>query len=214
MPNSALTRWLKQGLARGECPLCRVAHKADREYLWNFFEENVHTDAGVTALRAGRGFCLAHGEALCRLEIDGFGSTLGITEIYEVAFAGIVAELDALDGAASAQPAAPCPACVNRERELHANARHLVALLGEDPRSRARYRTTDGLCLPHFALVWPLAAGDTRDVLLTVQRASAHEVLDDLRHDRDGWRRALHLTGGWPAPDDLIGRPEARVAAG
>jgi hypothetical protein len=42
--NSALTRWLKQGLTRGMCPLCRVAHKADREYLWHFFEEYSTTE--------------------------------------------------------------------------------------------------------------------------------------------------------------------------
>jgi hypothetical protein len=32
MPSSALTRFLKQRLARGMCPLCRVTHKLDREF--------------------------------------------------------------------------------------------------------------------------------------------------------------------------------------
>ena len=30
-PRGAVTAWLRQGLRAGMCPLCRVAHKADRE---------------------------------------------------------------------------------------------------------------------------------------------------------------------------------------
>src|SRR2546421_183227 len=30
-PPAALTRWLRQGFSAGICPLCRVAHKADRD---------------------------------------------------------------------------------------------------------------------------------------------------------------------------------------
>jgi hypothetical protein len=177
--NSALTRWLKQGLARGICPLCRVAHKADREYLWHFFEDYAGTDGGTHALRAARGFCAEHGRALRTLEVDGLGSTLGISEIFEDAFEGIVAELERLELGDSAEPTAPCPACANRERELADNARHLVALLREDPRSRERFRGSLGLCLPHFPLVWSMEGADRR-LLIDVQCSVARDVLADL----------------------------------
>jgi hypothetical protein len=229
VPNSALTRWLKQGLARGMCPLCRVSHKADREFLWHFFEEYSGTEDGTAALRAARGFCREHGEALRALEVDGLGSTLGVSEILEEAFAGIVAELDALvPGTPSMAAAAPCPACANRERELAANARFLGELLEDDARSRERFRDSRGLCLPHFALAWE-SAGAARALLLEVQRDSARATLRDLREhirkqgaeardepsgrEADSWQRALWLTGGWPAPPDLIGRPEGASLA-
>jgi hypothetical protein len=225
--NSALTRWLKQGLARGMCPLCRVAHKADREYLWHFFEDYAGTDAGVEALRASRGFCGEHGRALRALEVEGLGSTLGICEIFEEAFAGIVAELERLDVDGSAEPAAPCPACANRERELTENARHLVELLRTDQRSRERYHGSLGICLPHFPLVWGVAGAERR-LLLEVQCSVARDVLVDLKEhirkqgaeardepagpEADSWERALLLTGGWPPPKDPIGRPETATA--
>lgn len=227
MPSSALTRWLKQGLVRGMCPLCRVAHKANREYVWHFFEEYAATDSGAGALRAARGFCLEHAEALRRLEVEGLGSTLGISEIYEDAFEGIVDELDALDARRSdVAAAAPCPACANRSEELHRNARYLVELLADDPRSRERYEGSTGLCLPHFALVWTMgdAGRSERSFLLEVQRASARQMLADLREhirkqgaeakgeppgpEQDSWERALHLTAGWPPPAEVVGRPE------
>jgi hypothetical protein len=34
-----VTSWLRQGLKMNMCPLCRVAHEADREYMWHFFDE-------------------------------------------------------------------------------------------------------------------------------------------------------------------------------
>lgn len=42
MLHSALTRWLKQGLELGMCPLCRVSHKLDRQFMWQFFDERSH----------------------------------------------------------------------------------------------------------------------------------------------------------------------------
>ena len=61
---------------------------------------------------------------------------------------------------AALEPEAPCPACANREREVADNARHLAALLREDPRSRERYRGSLGLCLPHFPLAWSAQGAD------------------------------------------------------
>src|SRR5579859_5701343 len=46
-PPSAVTSWLRQGLSGGICPLCRVAHKADREYIWQFYDERSNDGAVI-----------------------------------------------------------------------------------------------------------------------------------------------------------------------
>jgi hypothetical protein len=79
MPHSALTRWLKQGLARGMCPLCRAAHKLDREYMWHFFDERSSNEDALDEVAASRGICAAHAEQLRRIEVDGLGSTIAIS---------------------------------------------------------------------------------------------------------------------------------------
>jgi Family of unknown function (DUF6062) len=82
MTSTALTRWLKQGLAQGICPLCRASHKLDREYIWYFLEKwSMHQDH-VDAFAHARGFCPDHTEQLRRAEVDGLGSTLGISDLY------------------------------------------------------------------------------------------------------------------------------------
>jgi hypothetical protein len=81
-PNSALTRFIKQGLKRGVCPLCRVAYKMDGEYMWSFFDGYSSDEGTLDRLRAARGFCAEHAERLRRLEIDGLHSNLGISNVY------------------------------------------------------------------------------------------------------------------------------------
>jgi hypothetical protein len=210
MISSALTRWLKQGLARGECPLCRVAHKAEREYLWYFFDEYSTQDASLDLLRAAHGFCAPHAEALKAIEVDGLKSTLGISETYE----------DTLS--------APCPACAARDEEVAKNAGRLVALLREDDRSLQRFTSGRGLCVPHFEAVWETTDGD-RDgarLVLDVQRrvvaGLVRQLAEHIRKqgaeakgeqpgpEADSWQRAIWLTAGWPDDEavlDALDRP-------
>jgi len=51
-----LTRWLRQGIELHICPSCRVAHKADREYMWQFSEDGFGNEATMAALARARGF--------------------------------------------------------------------------------------------------------------------------------------------------------------
>src|SRR5581483_3430654 len=81
-PASALTSWLRQGLRSGMCPLCRVAHKADREYNWHFFDEGADCDDQIDQVRAAYGFCSEHVEMLRRLEMEGLDSTLAISTMF------------------------------------------------------------------------------------------------------------------------------------
>lgn len=50
-PPAVLTAWVRQGLQRGICPLCRVAHKADRRYIWHFFDEGADWGDAIDTVR-------------------------------------------------------------------------------------------------------------------------------------------------------------------
>ena len=69
-PSSAVTSWLRQGLANGICPLCRVAHKADREYIWHFYDERSNDMGAVEEVRRAFGFCAEHIEMLRRIDVE------------------------------------------------------------------------------------------------------------------------------------------------
>ncbi|MGH2872447.1 MAG: hypothetical protein ACRDL5_08290 [Solirubrobacteraceae bacterium] len=128
-----LTAWLRQGLRSGICPLCRVAHKADREYIWHFFDEGADRGESIDEVRRAYGFCSEHIEMLRRIETEGMGSTLAISTMFADTFAGIVADLDALAPESPFRRAA-CPACANREEQLRANAGYLLDDLKEHGR--------------------------------------------------------------------------------
>jgi len=225
-PSGALTRWLRQGIELGMCPLCRVAHKADREYMWHFSEEGSGDGRTLAALAQAHGFCADHVRMLERIDLEA-RSMLGISTVFADTLAEIVAELETLG---VGEPCADrrCPACVNRDDALRSNARYLLASLGATAGAiLAGYRGSAGLCFPHFELVWasggPPAA---RQLILEVQRRAVAEIHAELlefirkegaeaRHEprgteQDAWERALRLTAGWPAPRQSAGVPEAR----
>ena len=222
-PSSALTRFVKQGLARGMCPLCRVAHKLDREYIWFFFDEYSGDAATLDALRGARGFCFEHAQALRRLEVDGFKSTLGVSTTYLDTLAGLADELSHLR-AKDYFTSAPCPACSYRDEGVEKNARYLLEELAENERSRERYAAGPGVCMPHFELVWSVATAEEREFLVRVERRSVEALVTELREhirkqgaefrdepegaEADAWERALALTAGWPPPAAPLGRPE------
>ena len=152
------------------CPLCRVAHKADREYIWHFFDEGSDQGESIDAVRRAFGFCDQHIEMLRRIELDGMRSTLAISTMFADTFAGIVADLDSLAPNAPFHRAS-CPACANRDKLVEANGQYLLDELATSPGDREDYESSPGLCFAHFELVWRLAqTREERELLLTVQR--------------------------------------------
>jgi hypothetical protein len=228
IPHSSLTRWLRQGVETGICPLCRVAHKADREYMWHFSEEgNANVDT-MGALAQGRGFCAEHTEMLVRIDRQ-MQSMLGAATIYAELFQDLARDLEVI-AQGQKREAAPCPACANRDVALRQNARYLLVLL-DAPRSTIaeRFPSSPGLCFPHFELVW--AAGGSarvRRLIVDVQRRAVQEISADLEEfirkegaeakhepkgsEQDAWQRAIWLTTGWPAPLESAGVPETTAA--
>lgn len=196
MPSSVLTRWLRQGLERGMCPLCRVAHKADREYMWYFFDERSSDEAVLDEVAAARGLCPEHAEQLRLIEVEGTKSTIGISDVYLHVLERLEADLAALSEAA-------------------ANIRHLLAEIEESPALRERLESSAGLCVPHFQLVLAAAPADAaRELLIGVELSAVRSLSAELRehlrrqraefsheppgHEVDSWQRAVWLTGGWP----------------
>jgi hypothetical protein len=215
MTNSALNRFLKQGLARHMCPLCRVADKVDREYIWHFFDEYSGEAWALDALRRARGFCAEHADELRRVEYEGLRSTLGISGVYLDTLEGVEGEFAALRPGGRLREREPCPACRYRDDEVEKNATYLVETLRDDGRARERFEAGPGLCMRHFDLVWAAARGPAdQELLLEVQRRSIHNLRQELlEHARkqgheaageapgeeaDSWQRAMYLTGGWP----------------
>ena len=223
-PSGAVTSWLRQGLANGMCPLCRVAHKADREYIWHFYDEQSNDMGAVEEVQCAFGFCAEHVEMLRRIDVEDMKTTLSIGVLFADTFAGIVEQLRELSPDAPFEPA-QCPACANRDHHLHRNAQYLLDMIATTPGYREQFESSPGLCFPHLKLVWPLARtrGD-REVLLSVQRSASESLLAELRehvrkHDdkyrhepkgpeRDSWARAIFLTAGWPPPAQSAAEPE------
>jgi hypothetical protein len=225
-PPAVLTTWLRQGLRSGICPLCRVAHKADREYIWHFYDEGADQGEVVDGLASAFGFCAEHVEMLRSIDVDSMKSTLAISTMFVDLFAAIGETLDALS-LHDAIDREPCPACANRNRYLRANARYLLDELAASPGYRADFERSAGVCFPHFELLWNVAPSRSdRERILSVQRAAARSVLNDLqehvrmldnrfRHEpkggeADSWLRAILMTSGWPAPVQSAAEPEDR----
>jgi hypothetical protein len=213
MPHSALTRFLKQGLARGMCPLCRVAHKLEGEYVWYFFDQYSGQDWALDEVRRSWGFCREHADMLRRVEVDGLSSTLGISKVYLDTLDGLAAQLEELD-LNLVPERGQCPGCAYRDEGVHRNARYLLDELSESERSLELFKKSPGLCMPHFELVWrATSSDDERGLMLEVQRRVVADVAEDLRehigkHDHrrkgepkgkesDSWLRAIRLTAGW-----------------
>lgn len=215
MVNSALTRWLKQGLARGMCPLCRVAQKLDREYVWYFSDEWSSDGATVEAFARARGFCAEHAEQLRLVEVLGLRSTIGISDLYLATAELLVRDLDSLEDDAWLERE-PCPACVYRDEGVLKHAFFFVLELRENPGFRADFEQSIGVCVPHFRLLWDTSERhEDRELLRRVQARAATALAGHLREhlrkqraeyrreapgpEEDSWQRAIWTTSGWPS---------------
>jgi len=223
-PSGAVTSWLRQGLANGMCPMCRVAHKADREYIWHFYDEQSNDMDAIEQVQLAFGFCAEHMEMLRRIDVEDMKTTLSISVLLADAFAGMVDQLQRLSPDQAFEPK-PCPACISRDDYLRRNAAYLLDMMATSSGYRDQFAASPGLCFPHFKPVWQSArTRSDRELLLSVQQAATESLLSDLRehvrkHDdvyrhepkgaeRDSWQRAILATTGWPPPAQTAAEPE------
>jgi hypothetical protein len=149
--------------------------------------------------------------------LSGAVATLGISQVYLDTMEGWSCELERL-GSGTARGWAPCPACAYRDEGVAKNARYLLEELAESERSRERFVSSLGLCLPHFDLVWSEARRpDERELILTVELRAVATLIAELREhirkqgdeakhespgrEADAWQRAIYLTSGWQADE-------------
>lgn len=181
-PSGVLATWLRQGVRHGTCPLCRVAHKADREYIWHLFDEGA--DQGgilndLEALGPGARFVRARCPACANRDervranaeylLDELVTNPGLREKFEASPRLCFAHFELVWGATQTDDERALIARVQRD----ATAR-LVADLDEHIRKHDhRYK---------------------------------HEPSGP---ERDSWRRWVRMTAGWPPPAQSAAGPEA-----
>ena len=225
-PPATLTRWLRQGIEMQICPLCRVAHKADREFVWHFSEEGSGNADVMSAMARAHGFCAEHADMLSehrlRDEVDA-----GCRNRLRGSVHGPRRPARSTPRR-HPRPDATLPGVPNRQKAA-GTERPLPARLPGAPAGTIAegFPTSPGLCFPHFELVWSIGGEPrVRELILDVQRRAVREILaalsefirkegNEAKHEpkgaeQDAWQRAIRLTIGWPAPEQSAGVPETR----
>jgi hypothetical protein len=226
---------LRDALAEEGCPVCRLKAREGERYLDSVLYEKVN-DPGVRRdVRQARGFCHRHGWQLVRpsaslgvailhrdviqtvleaLEKASFESPspLSLQRIQEsldfkepaAATAGLVDRLE---------PQQPCPACQQEaEMETIYVKTLLEHLTGEESLLDA-FRSSSGLCLPHFRQALTLMRDEAVfEALVGAQQAICKRLEADLAEfirksdqkargeewgdERDAWLRAIAAVSG------------------
>jgi len=194
---------LRDALAQPGCPVCRLKTDSADRFLDSLLWESVNDPEKRREIRRARGFCHVHAWALARAT-----ASLGVAIITRDVLGSLVETVEAASFNAlsplslrrvqetldAAQPSAatsdlvarleaevPCPACVWADKMegiyLDTLIGHLVGAEG----LLDAYRTSEGLCLPHF-----------RQALARVRKKAVFEALVEAQ--RAVWDRLIaHL---------------------
>ncbi len=226
---------LRDALSEPGCAVCRLKQKAAYWMLDNLMDESVNDPGIREKLRRSRGFCREHTWALERL-----GSAQGMTIIMHDVLHEALRTLRAghfqatplfsqvgtqelldrhrpraatADLVAALDPQGPCPACAHADEMEGIFLDVLVEHLLEKDGLLAPFRTSSGLCLPHFrGALQRVSDRKAYDALTDAQEAIWQHLLDNLGEalrkyaDRsqgqasgeegDSWRRAMGLVAG------------------
>jgi hypothetical protein len=237
---------LRQAFGEPGCVLCRLLARTADGYIDGMLWELVNDVELRQELKQTKGYCREHAwllvrygaslgaaimtkdiiDALLRLvEAGKFESSLpfSLRQMWQnfgstrpnTATAKLVADLS---------PQAPCPVCVKVQTTeayfLEALLKHLT---GPDNLATA-YRTSDGLCLPHFRLalarvsdeatfmalleaqqaVWQRLSGDLGEFIRKKDHRFQHE---NSGSEGDAWLRGIEAVSGAPASRGKGERP-------
>lgn len=212
---------LIESFTEAGCPICRLSERDARRFLDSHLYEYVNTPDTHAAMRAGRGLCAEHSGQL----VEYGASVLGIAILH----AAVIDELLKItagsplknswgrrgNGAALAdklEPVGSCMACDALERAEQQHVSALARHIDESALSDA-YRSSAGLCLPHFRAVLRAAPDSARaEKIASLQtdiwrslKAELDTFADkyDSNHaenvmgaEGDSWRRATRLVAG------------------
>ncbi len=217
---------LREAMAGWGCPLCRLADRAERNFIDSLSYERVLDLKTRAALQAARGLCAAHSRQWQNLQ----GGALGVAIVYRVAVLDLLRETEAAmqpsggflrrgrteagQLARDLETTGPCPVCEIGQ----GTAQRFAELLLKDiavPEVQTLLRDCGGLCLPHLRMTLSQpGAGKVSRLLLEAQRAAWQRLIGEVdefirkndyrfRHEAltnqeaDSWIRAI---------DTLIGR--------
>lgn len=203
---------LKHAMRQPGCPLCRLQREAEARYLENLLWENVNDPATREQWAAGLGFCSRHAWQLQRLEARRYGDGLGNAILYEDLLQRIIPVLETLARPSAVDPPSlhrrlgrflshlphrgrarheipglrgyqRCRVCRLGEETAQAYAEWLIEGLAEADVCE-RYKTSDGLCLPHLRMALSCARGRAPQTFAWLARDAARRLqrlLGDLR---------------------------------
>jgi hypothetical protein len=172
---------LQAALAASGCPICRVVADAVERWMDSFWREGRNDREARGAFFAAGGFCREHALLLEGIA-QGTRGGAAIADVYRW-----LAKRDIeLLAAASKQVGGGhrrrrlqlerhrrCPACEETKSATERKLSFLVDAL-RSARTRERYTSSDGLCVPHLLKAAAEAAADNPDV--------GRFLLDDGRH--------------------------------
>ncbi len=229
---------LLEALALPGCPICRLLATFTDRLLDGLIYEQIN-DGGLRArIRQARGFCPEHARQLVR-----HGAALGVAimmrdvlnallealegarfrPVSRLSREGLRAALTSAPSPATAEAVArlgaqkPCPVC-ERTREVEEMLLHVLVERLNDPELAAKFRASEGLCLPHLRGTLRLITREEdyetlvraqgaiwRDLLAQLSEAirkSDYRFLDEgLGEEGKAWLRALGVIAG--AQEDL-----------
>jgi hypothetical protein len=228
---------IREAFSQPGCPLCRLLTKSADRYLDAILWEQVNDTTVRSELNQARGYCPQHGWMLERA-----GAALGVAiltrgvvkTLLDVLASNPVEDESesvfqtlrrSLDRDLASRPAArlvtelspqrPCPVCSLLEGKAEDYISTLLAHLDGPGALVDAYRTSSGLCLPHFRRTLARApSGAEARLLVAAQQAVWQGLRDELGEfirkndyrfrdepfgdEKDAWLRALEAISGPP----------------
>ena len=232
---------VRDALSEPGCPVCRLRTKCGDSYLDSLLWESVSDPERREEMRRTQGFCVEHTWRLVRP-----GGSVGVAIVTRDILQHLLGTLESdsfrdvprwslrrlrealspemptaatVDAVAQLTPDGECAACAWVDKM---ETDYLSALLdnleGEEGLSTS-YRSSDGLCLPHFRKVLALTRGRAqREAMVRAQRAVWRRLTDQLseslrksdyrfRHEPRGeeagsWLRAIAALAGTRPEDE------------
>ncbi|MBM3190098.1 MAG: hypothetical protein FJZ90_15425 [Chloroflexi bacterium] len=208
-PRSLLTAHLDDALDRDMCPLCYLRNEAEYRHLDMLLYERVNDEAARQALAQVHGFCRHHTARL--LQVGGYGSHVKVAIIYKALIDAVSGEIDALSSneASGIEMGGECPVCRTARDTEHRHAELLARRLA-DATFAAAYAEAEGLCMPHFVVVYDSASPRVREALRKDQLRKLVRLSGELGefihksvvqtepfgNARDAWIRAVRRYAG------------------
>lgn len=225
---------LRRALQGDGCPLCTLAREDEDRHLHSVLREGLSSASFLNVLTEAGGFCARHAWALQRVEQREWRDGLTNACYERPLLADALSYLDDLSPSGRAarrhrrtSKAAPCPACVSLQRMREIRASGLGQALQDPALGELFAARRQGLCMPHFRLMWRHDMPDeVRQRLLETQRRQVRELLGGvdqylrkhnwfvreamLPDEEESWRWAVALLSGEP-PVGIGLQPSAPV---